>query len=130
MMSVASLLQENYALRAAEYDLTLGQSKVVLSLRPGESIAMRELADRIRFDRSNLTGVIDRLEDRGLVRRKSGPTDRRIKELELTAAGEELRHAFWERLAASAGPLEHVSEPDLVTLRTLLGSMTDSTVDW
>lgn len=127
---VAGRLQESYALQAAEFDLTLGQGKVLIALQPGESIAMRELADRIRFNRSNLTGVVDRLEERGLLHRKPDPTDRRVKELELTPAGTELRSTFWTQLAVTAGPLGRLSEPDLRTLHGLIGSMTTAPVAW
>lgn len=51
---------------------------------------MRVLAGRLACDPSNLTGVADRMESRGLVRRTVHPSDRRVKYLAATDAGREL----------------------------------------
>ena len=51
---------------------------------------MRELADRLYLDPSNLTSLVDRLEDLDLVERTSDAGDRRVKRLVLTARGAEL----------------------------------------
>ena len=52
--------------------------------------AMREMASRLRCDASNMTGLADRLEERGLLERRADPADRRVKLLALTPAGEKL----------------------------------------
>jgi len=51
---------------------------------------MREMAARLRCDASNMTGLADRLEERGLLERRADPNDRRVKLLTLTPAGEKL----------------------------------------
>ena len=45
---------------------------------------MSELANALFCDNSNVTGIVDRLEERGLVRREAAEGDRRVKLLVLT----------------------------------------------
>lgn len=119
--------------------LTVGQSKVLTALQYGESMSMRELADRIRSDPSNLTRLVDKLEDRRLLLRVPDPTDRRIKALVLTDQGVQVRSAFWMRLSGDAGPMGHLNRAELVALRDALraavvdkryGSQSTATHDW
>ncbi|MFM2055751.1 MAG: hypothetical protein RLY71_136 [Pseudomonadota bacterium] len=56
--------------------------------QPG--IDQRTLAASIAFDTSTIGGVIDRLEKRGLMLRRTSPSDRRVRLLELTPDGEAL----------------------------------------
>src|SRR6202008_610223 len=55
-----------------------------------EPMPMREMAARLMCDASNVTGVADRLEERGLVERRVDPADRRGKLLALTDRGREV----------------------------------------
>jgi MarR family transcriptional regulator, organic hydroperoxide resistance regulator len=57
----------------------------LLGRTPG--VAPSELAAALHIDRGTLTGILDRLVQRGLVRRKPDPSDGRRMQLELTAAG-------------------------------------------
>jgi DNA-binding MarR family transcriptional regulator len=59
---------------------------------------MNELAHCMEFDPSYVTIVADRLETLGLVERQPHPTDRRIKNLVLTAKGERLKKTIPETL--------------------------------
>ncbi|MBF6331544.1 MarR family winged helix-turn-helix transcriptional regulator [Nocardia transvalensis] len=76
---------------AEEHGLTLTQAKLLLALNepPGE-LPMRVLAGQLACDPSNLTGVADRMETRGLLRRAVNPADRRVKYLAATDKGREL----------------------------------------
>lgn len=55
--------------------------------RPGEDQA--SLAGAIAYDRTTIGGVIDRLEQKGLLRREVSPSDRRARVVTLTEAGHE-----------------------------------------
>jgi DNA-binding MarR family transcriptional regulator len=57
----------------------------------GEGLSQRQLADLLVVDRSNVTGLIDRMETAGWVRRADDPADRRVYRVRLTAAGRKLR---------------------------------------
>jgi DNA-binding MarR family transcriptional regulator len=72
---------------AGEFDLAPAQMHALKALEPGKPRPMSELAGALRCDNSNVTGIVDRLEDRGLVRRVPSDRDRRVKMLEVTPAG-------------------------------------------
>jgi DNA-binding MarR family transcriptional regulator len=88
----SALLQERidadlrpFGLDRAEYEIL-----VVLSETDGQRLRMAELADSVHQSRSRLTHTIARMEQAGLVKRSSCPTDRRGVWAELTAKGFEL----------------------------------------
>jgi DNA-binding MarR family transcriptional regulator len=83
---------------------------------------MRAIADDLQYDASNMTGVVDRLVEMGMVRRHAQLHDRRAKGVMLTAEGERVRVAFWEKLTSKSGPLGRLSGRGLTNLRTLLRS--------
>src|SRR6186997_1723427 len=68
-----------------EFDLFPPQTMVLRALEDPKP--MREVAQFLACDNSNLTGIIDRLEERDLVRRTPDPKDRRVKLLVLTDEG-------------------------------------------
>lgn len=69
-----------------------------LHLLGDAAMTMRELAETIGLEPSNLTGIVDRLEARGFVERQSSPDDRRIKKVSLTRAGLAMRKRLLEHL--------------------------------
>ena len=69
---------------AAGLGLTGQQARALLFLH--EPRPMSDLADHLQCDRSNITGIADRLEPRGAIERVAG-ADRRVKLLRLTPAG-------------------------------------------
>jgi DNA-binding MarR family transcriptional regulator len=81
---------------------------------------MSEVARVLACDASNVTGIIDRLEDRGLVKRGDAPRDRRVKMLELTPEGAEVRAVLGERMGVPPEPLTDLSVADQRALRDLL----------
>ena len=58
--------------------------------RKGPGAHETSCSDELRVSPPNITGVVDRLEKKGLVRREEGSTDRRRKEIHLTTKGEDL----------------------------------------
>src|SRR5215204_2554704 len=76
---------------SSELELSPPQAMALLRLDPDEGMPMRHLAGALHCDTSNVTGIVDRLEDRGLVERRTDPLDRRVKRLVLTEQGAELR---------------------------------------
>jgi DNA-binding MarR family transcriptional regulator len=68
----------------------------VLNILAGspDGISQRELGDRLVVDRSNVTGLLDRLEKSGWVRRTDDPADRRVYRVVLTPAG----RALWSKV--------------------------------
>src|SRR5712664_2149064 len=75
----------------ARFDLSPIQYHVLHLLEPRRPLPMSRLADALSCDASNVTGLVDRMESRGLVRRRSSLEDRRVKMVQLTATGARLR---------------------------------------
>ena len=63
-------------------------------------MAMKELGKRLHCDPSFVTVIADGLEKRGLARREAYPGDRRIKNIVLTDAGQQMRQRMQRELAA------------------------------
>ena len=65
--------------------------KTLFHLRPGDPVAMRDLADHFGCDASYITELVDGLEEQGLAVRQPHPTDRRVRTVVLTDKGAEAR---------------------------------------
>ncbi len=83
---------------AGEFDLSPAQCHLLHLIEPGQPLPMGQLAETLACHASNVTGLVDRLESRGLVRRQSSETDRRLKVLVLTPLGIRLRTVLLERM--------------------------------
>ena len=81
-------------------------------------------------DASNIVGIVDRLEQRGLVERVSSPADRRVKQVMLTPAGQLFRERFQGLLQAQVPVLSDLDDDQLDQLGHFLDrfSMTDVSV--
>jgi len=106
----------------AALDLSPVQCHVLHLIEPDRPLPMSRLADTLSCDASNVTGLIDRLESRGLVRRAPSPDDRRVKVIQLTPAGTRLRSQLLKQLAGASHPLAKLS---LAQQRTLMGLLED-----
>jgi MarR family transcriptional regulator, multiple antibiotic resistance protein MarR len=87
----------------AEYDITAPQFIVLASLATEDPVSPANICKTISYDPGAMTRMIDRLEQKGLVKRIPNPTDRRATQLALTAAGKALfpqLMAAKERVAA------------------------------
>jgi DNA-binding MarR family transcriptional regulator len=81
----------------AEFDLTPMQGHAMRVIDPERPVAMSSLAVELVCDASNVTGIVDKLESRGLVARQGAESDRRIKMLVVTEKGRQLRDQLWTR---------------------------------
>jgi DNA-binding MarR family transcriptional regulator len=104
---------------AQEFDLAPQQMIAVRMLGSGPR-KMSELAQALFCDNSNVTGIVDRLEERGLVRREAAEGDRRVKLLVLTKEGERMRVEITKRMAEPPPPIASLSEADQQALRDIL----------
>jgi DNA-binding MarR family transcriptional regulator len=100
-----------------------------LGLRPPAFGAMRlldeprtmsEIAAVLHCDNSNVTGIVDGLEEKGLATRQPSPADRRVKLIALTPEGRKLRARLQRAVEKPPPWLERLSEEDRRTLRDLL----------
>ena len=74
---------------AAAHDLSIVQARLLGILRD-RSPTIMELARFLQLDKSSVTGLVDRAQERGLVTRTASALDRRSVQVTLTAAGQEL----------------------------------------
>ena len=101
-------------------DLSPAQCHVLHLLEPGRPVPMGRLAQTLSCDASNVTGLIDRLEARGYIRRQPSPDDRRVKVLELTTTGCRRRAELVKHLKSAVVPLARLSAADQRRLVRLL----------
>jgi DNA-binding MarR family transcriptional regulator len=84
---------------AQELGLAPMQLHALRVIEPGAELPMSSLAGKLACDASNVTGIVDRLEARGLIERRPAAYDRRVKLLALTTEGEQVREAAWRQLS-------------------------------
>ena len=105
---------------AAELELSPAQCHVLHLIEPGRPMPMGQLAETLACDASNVTGLVDRLESRGLVRRHSSAEDRRVKVLELTPTGARLRTLLLDRMTTPPATLKRLSTAEQRSLVRIL----------
>jgi DNA-binding MarR family transcriptional regulator len=110
---------------AAEFDLSPVQCHVLHLLEPGRPLPMGRLAETLSCDASNVTGLVDRLESRGLIRRQPSVDDRRVKVLQLTPAGSRMRTRLLSRMSGCSHPLSRLSADQQRTLVRILEVLVD-----
>jgi len=121
--------REHLPASGEEFDLSPVQCHVLHLIEPDRPLPMRRLARTLSCDASNVTGLIDRLEDRGYIRRRSSPHDRRVKVLELTPMGCRRREQLVKHLQSAIVPLARLSASDQRKLVELLESILESEHD-
>jgi DNA-binding MarR family transcriptional regulator len=104
----------------AEFDITPPQLFTLQHLEVQKPISMSDVAKLLACDASNVTGIVDRLEARGLVERRSAVGDRRVKMLALTDEGASLRAELRRRMADPPAPLADLPAADQKALRDIL----------
>lgn len=87
--------------READSGLTVSQADVIFTLGNTPGMTCGEIGERTLITKGTLTGVIDRLEGKGLVARSRGRQDARCVHISLTAKGKSLfKRAFPQHVAA------------------------------
>jgi DNA-binding MarR family transcriptional regulator len=105
----------------AEVGLSPQQAHALFNL--GQPLSQRELATCLGYDASNITGIVDRLEERGLLERTIDPSDRRVKHLVLTEQGQAVVDRLWERVVADNPFNSSLTADERAKLRSLLAKV-------
>lgn len=105
---------------AGELDLTPMQLHALRLLEPGEELPMRALAQSLFCDPSNVTGIVDRLEARGLIERRGAEHDRRLKILTLTSEGRRVREGALRRMQGPPAEISALPAETQLALRDAL----------
>ncbi|MFG2118204.1 MarR family winged helix-turn-helix transcriptional regulator [Streptomyces sp. NPDC048710] len=122
---VVARFYADYELAAGEHALTGPQARL-LSLLSLEPLPMRKLAQKLKCEPSNVTGIVDRLEARGLVARRPDPADRRVKLAAPTDEGLRVARDLREGLRFAREPLAGLTDEERSSLRDLLRRMLDA----
>ncbi|AUL98203.1 MarR family winged helix-turn-helix transcriptional regulator [Vibrio vulnificus] len=99
-------------------DLTYSQYLVLLVLWQQNGINVKDLGAKLHLDSGTLTPLLKRLEAKGIVERRRGQTDERVRELFLTEAGRALKqqaHPVPQNMLCRID----LSIDELVTLKSL-----------
>ncbi|MDQ0753214.1 DNA-binding MarR family transcriptional regulator [Streptomyces africanus] len=107
---------------AALHGLTMTQAKMLILLRR-QPLPMRALAGRLACDASNITGLVDRLEARGLVSRQADTADRRIKNVVATEEGREAVRLIRADMRGTSEAFARLDEEGRRSLYELLGRL-------
>ncbi|MEI7742659.1 MAG: MarR family transcriptional regulator [Chloroflexota bacterium] len=123
LVHVGEEAKADFAAAVAPFNIPVGVARAILLL--DAPAPMRELAGRLVCDQSYITGIADKLEERGLVMRVPGE-DRRIKLLALTSAGTELRDRIAGAVAQQAMVMLRLTDAERAQLGPLLTRLLDS----
>ena len=115
----------------AELEISHPLANALWKLDPdGEAPSMKELAAGLRCDPSTVTFLADRLEEKGLVRRRVNPRNRRVKTLLLTAKGRDYRRRLVLAMATHTPAALLAPEEQEQLYRLLSKAMAASDAEW
>lgn len=105
-------------------DLTPAQFDIVATLGNTPGMSFKELGEKTLITKGTLTGVVDRLEAKGLARRVIKPEDRRSMIVQLTEKGEaEFQRIFTPHIAFCKQPFLGYSDDDFSSLEQHLAKL-------
>ena len=117
-IAVAAFLAE---VEDAGYDLTPVQYAALAAIKANTGIDQVTLAGLIAYDRTTITGVVDRLVQKGLVARRESSRDRRARELAITDEGKRTFRGITPAVEAAQGVmLRGLTEKESAELMRLL----------
>ncbi len=106
---------------AREVGLTGPQLTVIKLLESFDNLSLSSLSERIRAQNSTVTGIIDRMEREGLVRRERSTVDRRVVHIKLSDKGQKLaRQIQVEPMEIFREALASLSQADLRDLLRIM----------
>jgi DNA-binding MarR family transcriptional regulator len=109
---------------ATPHGLTAMQAKALRAARA--PVPMRRIAETLHAEPSNVTPIVDRLAEYGLLERRPNPRDRRGKLVAATDAGLAVIADIEARMPFASDPLASLTDTQRVALRDLLRRVLDS----
>ncbi|HZM75219.1 MAG TPA: MarR family transcriptional regulator [Candidatus Limnocylindrales bacterium] len=98
LIRLSFLVQSIYAQMCAKHDLSPAQAQLLCVIKDRPR-GMSELAGLLRLERPGLSGLVDRIERRGLVRRDTPVHDRRAVTLTPSPRGQKIVEAFYAEVS-------------------------------
>lgn len=119
-MALMREMQAHFSRRVEAAGVPMVEVMALWRLREDGAMPMRSMADCLHVDPSQVTALVDRLEERGYAERRPHPDDRRIKLVGLTDPGTQFLAELWGDLHQDAPGLAALDRADLVELRRIL----------
>jgi DNA-binding MarR family transcriptional regulator len=118
----ASLVAKQRLIKLSEeYNLTVMQALTICMLGPEDSVPMSTISDLLVCDPSNVTGIIERLSHGSYIERRESSADRRVKTVQLTRSGIELRNKLLPGIVENdTSNLSLLSSDEIDVLKALL----------
>ena len=118
----AHLARERMDARLSRYDVTPAQTHTLLYLcGHGDCAPQRDVVSHLRVKPSTANGILDRMEEKGLIRRAADENDQRQKRVMTTEKGRELREQVQTAFQDAEAAMFRGLRPDEVDLlRSLL----------
>ena len=127
IFEVSRLFKRRFEELAKTNGVTLAQWRTLAQIAVHENITQREIADSIDADPMTVSGILDRLEKRGLIDRFADPSDSRAKVARLTPAGDEMfRQARAVGLAMYESAVVGLSDHERDVVKSALCKMRDN----
>jgi MarR family transcriptional regulator, organic hydroperoxide resistance regulator len=120
LQELIAAIKQGYVAVAEEFELSPPQVMALRVLDPERPLPMHELASACHLDNSTITGIVDRLEEQGLVERRSDERDRRVKMVAATDEGAKVCGKLGEILQEAPEPIARLSHKDQAALRDIL----------
>lgn len=120
LFALVDRLHLGFETAVAGFELSSAQAKALRFLAEAGPVPMRDLATCLRCDASNVTGLVDRLELRGLVERRTAHGDRRVKTLVVTDAGADVATRMWTEVVTGLVSIAGLAEEEQRALLDLL----------
>ena len=122
ILKLWSRMKTNIESVAEYHGLTLPQVFLLHTLYNDDKIIMASLAKRLHCDASNVTSLVDRLENKALIARHDVSGDRRAKQLTITEKGKEFIEDVLSKLDNETG-LSSLSLKEMDTLEKIISKM-------
>jgi MarR family transcriptional regulator, 2-MHQ and catechol-resistance regulon repressor len=104
--------------------LTVPQFDVIVTLGNTDGMLMNELAEQTLVTKGTLTGIVDRLEQKGYVRREIPPNNRRCFRVVLTSTGETLfQQVFPENIEYLKDCFDQLNSEELASIKASLDQL-------
>jgi len=123
LLGIGYTLRQRFDAEVGRLGLTPATARALLELDADHPSPARDLAAQLDCERSNVTPLVDRLEEAGLVERHVDPEDRRIRTLVVTGDGRRMQARLHRLLADCSAVLADLDEAELRGLREVLAKV-------
>jgi DNA-binding MarR family transcriptional regulator len=126
VLDLAMTQRNRFFQTLTDFGFTFGDFRALAVMEPNVAVPMGSLAHAWNCDASNATWVVDRLEERSLVERRTLPTDRRVKAVALTELGVKTKAELFDALHAPPPEFLALDPGSLEALRAALALLPTS----